>query len=252
MIRRYVITALTVGTALFASSGTAFAAPPTNAMLRLQTGTLTLGTDGTGTTPALVTWTQGKSTTKGVGCCTNDISGSGAFAETTASSWPTTMHEGDGYGYEIDSYDARGTYVGTVFTDPPTYDDGFGLNGPSGFTFTGSWTTLSQPTAWGGTVAYSTRRGAAAHYHANDRAFELVMDKGPAFGQARITVTTAGKTTSTTINLHATTFRPRQIVLVRNYAEDPSEQESTITVTNLGTSGHSKVDVNAVGEVEID
>src|SRR6185437_3629663 len=50
------------------------------------TGTLTLGTDGTGTTPALVAWTQGKSTTKGVGCCTNDISGSGAFAETTASS----------------------------------------------------------------------------------------------------------------------------------------------------------------------
>lgn len=240
--------------ALLANVGGALAAAPSHAELRLKTGVLNFASDGSGRVPGVLTWTQGSSTNSGVGCCTNDVSsiGSSLFAETTSTSLPITFQEGDGYAFQIDSYDANGTYVGTAFSGPPSYDDGFGISGIGAFTFTSGWHRQSVTGSYAGVVEYSTAKNAAASITFGGRAFELIMDKGPAYGRARITISINGTATSTILNLHATTFTKRRIVLVRNYAEDPREPSPAVTITNLGTAGHSKVDVNAIGIVEID
>lgn len=228
----------------------ALAAAPSAATLRLRTGTLGLSSSGAGRAPAVLRWTQGASSTPGVGCCTNEIyDGQGAFlGQTTGGSWQLALRESSVYTFRIDAYDRRGTYVGTAFSDPPGYFDGYGISGPGAFTYTDGWHRQSLSGSWGGSVEYSTAAGATATIHLGCRAFGLVMTKGPAYGSARVTVDGA----STTINLHAATRTTRQIVLVRNYAEDPAEPSPAITITNLGTKGHSRVDVNAVEAIEID
>ena len=163
--------------------------------------------------------------------------------------WPLTLVEGDGYSFRIDAYDATGTYVGTAFSDPPGYDDGFGISGPDAFTYTGAWHTQSQAAAWGGIVEYSTAKGASATYITGDnRAFELIMQKGPTAGKVRISIDGS----ATTINLFGTTTKQRQIVYARNFPESPATSGHTLKITNLGTKGHSRVAINAVGAIETD
>jgi hypothetical protein len=254
-MRRAVIVVAVFGLSL-ASVQTALASAPSNAELRLTRGVVRLTADGSGIAPAVLTWTQGSSATAGVSCCTNDISdvNGNLLAETTGTSWPTALTSGDGYAYRIDSYDANGTYVGTAFTDPPTYFDGFYLADvmPGYGTYTGRWREQHLAGALGGLVEYSTRRGATATFAFGGRAIELVMDKGPRYGRARITLRAGSQTTTTKIDLHARRFRERRVMFARNYPESTADVSGTISITNLGTRGHPKVDINAVGGIETD
>jgi hypothetical protein len=186
-----------------------------------------------------------------VSCCTNDIADLDSIAtgETTASSWPLTLVQTDVYSFRIDAYDAKGTYVGTAFSDPPSYDDGFGIAGPDAFSYTGVWHTQTQAGAWGGTLEYSTSKGASATYISGDnRAFELIMPEGPTYGKASVSI----DGTVTTLNLHAASTKQRQIVWVRNYPESLTTSSHTVRITNLGIKGHSRVAINAVGAIETD
>jgi hypothetical protein len=241
--------ALVVGVSL-TSTSVAFAAAPSGAQLNLRTGTLALAGDGTGKAPATVVWKQGSSSTSGTGCCSNDIfdANSSLIAQTAATSTPVTLLDGSVSAYRIDSYDDDAAYVGTAFTDPPGYFDGFAVSPPNVFTYKGSWHLQKVVGAYQGTVEYSTIRGASASLTFRDRAFELIMTKGPHYGSAKVTVNGV----SQTVNLHAKTHAPRQIVLVRNYAENPAETLIRLKVTNLGTAGHPRVDINGLGAIETD
>jgi hypothetical protein len=249
---RYVAVIVSTIAMVAAAPTAALATAPSHAILRLDTGVLALAPNGTGIAPATLSWTQGASTTKGVGCCTNDVSdafSSTLLTETTRASWQTTVADGSGYSFRIDAYDADDAYVGTAFSDPPSYDDGFAISAPTLLTYKGRWHAQSQAGAWGGTIEWSSTKGAAATWQAgDDRAFELIMPKGPAYGRARISVGSA----SVTVNLHASTSKQRQIVFVRNYAESLTTPSHTVVVTNLGTHGHARVAINAIAGIETD
>ena len=91
----------------------------------------------------------------------------------------------------------------------------------------------------GGSLAYSTAAGASATFRFTGYSIGLVAYRGPNRGSAAIYVD--GVRTAT-ISLHATTYASRQIVYATHWATNGTH---TIRIVNLGTAGHSRVDVDA-------
>ena len=138
-----------IGVVTVAVVSAAFAAPasarsPSNANITFRIGsTVTEPNPGTIVAHAILTWTPGASNV-GAGCCTNDIQDASAdsfLAETMANRYPFTWNSDDPKRFEIDSYDSRGLYVGSAFTNAPTYVSPFGEADDGLGTYSGTWFT---------------------------------------------------------------------------------------------------------------
>ena len=145
--------------------------------------------------------------------------------------------------------------VGTAYRYAPRATDGAGnvsgwADGASfkmlrtqqsgrGVTYRGTWHTVSNRYASGGSLAYSTTSGASASFRFTAHSVSWVAYQGPNRGSAAVYVDGVFRAK---VNLYATAYRSKQIVFAASWTRDGTH---TIGIVNLGTHGHPRVDVDA-------
>jgi hypothetical protein len=237
-----------IGIVTVAAVSAAFAAPasarsPSNANITFQIGsTVTQVGPGTIVAHAVVTWSPGASNI-GASCCTNDVTNSlGTIdAETTANRFPFTWNSDDPERFEIDSFDSRGFYVGSAFTNAPTFVSQFGEAGDQFGTYSGAWQTQTTANALDGSLHFSTAKGASVTFSSTVRTLGWITTVGPAHGSAKVYV---DGHLAQTVSTHASSVGYRRIVFARAWFTGPQDPTHTITIVNAGTAGHSRVDVD--------
>ncbi len=230
---------------------TASARPPSHAVIRFKVPS-TIGLfdpSSTSTTAqAVISWTQGASTT-GAGCCTNKIFNDGTLVRrTSGTTFQTTVHVG---GFEIgpftiDSYDSHGKFVGSALADPGFGNDfedayindhGSDCDTP-GSGFSGSWAQLINGNHEGGGSCLSTTAGDSFTVGSGiDNAW--ITTTGPNHGSARIYID--GKYVQT-VSTYSKTTHYRRLVWAHRFG---SLGGHTITIVNAGTHGHPGIEVDA-------
>jgi beta-N-acetylhexosaminidase len=101
------------------------------------------------------------------------------------------------------------------------------------------WFTASSGAASGGRVAYSNVAGARVTFSFTGSSVAWVARRGPHLGAAAVSID--GRQPRR-INLHAPIRRHRAIVFARRWA---SQGQHTLTIVNLATDGHPRIDVDA-------
>lgn len=108
----------------------------------------------------------------------------------------------------------------------------------SSIAYSGTWGTTKTTYASGGSLKYTTRKGATATYSFTGAGAAWVAYRGPNRGSAKVYVDGVYKKT---INLYAKTYSAKQIVYAFNWA---SSGPHKIKIVALGTAGHPRVDLD--------
>jgi hypothetical protein len=109
-------------------------------------------------------------------------------------------------------------------------------------TYAGNWSTVTCACASRGAMKKTSAKGASftyTDYWNRDDHVGLVMAKGPGRGSAAVYI---DGTKIATVNTYATTTQNRVIV----YDKWMAAGTHTVRVVNLATSGHSRIDIDAV------
>ena len=225
----------------------AWALGPSHANITFATGS-TVNATATGVTAsAALVWTPGASDIHGVGCCKSDITrtttGDKLVEGTTQSRFPFLWNSDDSMRFQVDSFDNRGNYVGTAFTNAPSFVSLVGEVPDALMTYAGNWHTQTTADALDGSVHFSTAKGASATLSANVRTFAWITTVGPTHGSAQVYLD--GKLVAT-VSTHAASVGHRRIAFTRAWWGGPNDPVHTIRVVNAGTPGHSRVDVDGV------
>ena len=109
--------------------------------------------------------------------------------------------------------------------------------------YSGTWITGYTSTASGGNLRYSTARGASATYAFVGVGFSWVSYRGPNRGSAAVYVDGVYRGT---VNLLASRYVARQVVFSMNWSVNATHK---VKIVNLGTAGHSRVDLDAFVKV---
>jgi uncharacterized repeat protein (TIGR01451 family) len=141
---------------------------------------------------------------------------------------------GHAYQYRVNATDCVGNTspykTGTALTDGADDD------GSAAISYSGSWTTMSDGSAWGGGLHSSTTSGASFTYTATGTNIAWVGTKGPDHGSADVFVD--GKLVKT-VNTNASKASERQTLYQKSFKKGGTH---TLTVVNDGTAGHSRID----------
>jgi hypothetical protein len=230
---------------LGALAAPAWALAPSHANITFASGSTVTETTTGVTASAVLIWRQGASDVGGVGCCTSDVvddlAGTTLVDATAQARFPFAWASDDSKRFRVDSFDARGNYVGTAFTNAPSFVSLFGDTPDSDATYTGAWSTQTTASALGGSLHFSTAKGAAVTFSANVRTLAWVTTVGPTHGSARILVD--GRQVAT-VSTHAASVGFRRIKFARAWWGGPDDPVHTIRIVNAGTAGHSRVDVD--------
>lgn len=169
---------------------------------------------------------------------TNDGAWSGqSLATQTSTSVGQSLGFGSAYGYAVKAMDGAGNT--TAWVRGPSFEPGRIQQSNSRVTYRGTWHTVSNPYASGGSLAYSTASGASAKYMFTGYAVSWVAYRGPDRGSAAIYVD--GQYQST-VNLYSPTYHARRIVYAKHWNGNGAH---TLRIVNLRTPGHSRADVDA-------
>jgi hypothetical protein len=133
--------------------------------------------------------------------------------------------------------DARANATGWAYG--PTVRNGLYQQAARGITYTGTWGNLSTSTASGGSLRYSTARGATATFRFSGSSIAWVSTRGPGRGAAYVYI---DGVYVQTVNLYATSGHSRAIVYAQNWA---TVGVHTIRIVVAGTRGHPRVEVDA-------
>jgi hypothetical protein len=106
--------------------------------------------------------------------------------------------------------------------------------------FSSSWTTEASSAAYGGALKYATVKNASMTEKFQAFGVAWVSETGPTLGKA--TVYLDGVAIKT-VNLHATTLQPRQVVWKQGWS---TQSTHTLKIVVAGTRGHPRVDIDAV------
>jgi hypothetical protein len=93
--------------------------------------------------------------------------------------------------------------------------------------------------ASGGSLKYTTAKGAATTYSFTGSSVSWVAYRGPNRGSAAVYVDGAYKGT---VDLYAATYSPQAVVVAASWGSNGSH---TLGILCLGTAGHPRVDVDA-------
>ena len=233
----------------------AWAKAPAGGDIVIKRGTLRVSATGEATAPGLVKWTQGASETPGVDCCTNrvyryDGSGSPVF-DTAANRFSIVLSDQTNPRfYQIDSYDANGAFLGSTFAPEESYGDYFevvdDVDYPDypGWSYTGRWTQSQRSGAYGGGVTWTRTAGDSATFGPGTaHSFGLVVTKGPAFGSAAVYL---DGQPAATIDCHAATLGKRKIAFVLSPDRAGFDGGHELTIVNLATPGHPRLEIDAM------
>ncbi len=108
-----------------------------------------------------------------------------------------------------------------------------------GIAYRGTWHTVANRYATGGSIAYSTASGASASFGFTGYSVSWVAYRGPTRGSAAVYVDGVYEAK---VSLYATAYHSKQIVYAASW---PKSGTHTIRIVNLGTRGHPRVDVDA-------
>ncbi len=103
---------------------------------------------------------------------------------TPQSRFPFPWASDDSERLRVDSFDASGNYVGSAFTNAPTFVSNFGAPPDADATYAGAWSTQTTASALGGSLHFSTKKGASATFAANVRTLAWITTVGPTHGSA--------------------------------------------------------------------
>jgi hypothetical protein len=109
--------------------------------------------------------------------------------------------------------------------------------------YSAGWHRIKSEGASGGYVAYTTKKGATATFAFDGRSFMWVSPKGPTRGAANVYVDGSYRAT---INLYATSFGARRVVYRASWSATGHHE---VVIRGSGTSGHPRIDVDAVGYI---
>ena len=109
----------------------------------------------------------------------------------------------------------------------------------SSVVYSGTWKSAANRYASGGTLNYTTRKGASATYTFTGSGVAWVAYRGPDRGSARVYVDGVYKKS---ISLYAKTYSAKQVVFAFNWG---STGKRKITIVAAGTAGRPRVDVDA-------
>ena len=160
-----------------------------------------------------------------------------ALATGTSTAIDQEVSFGSTYRYVVKASDGAGNTSGWAYG--PYFKPLLTQQSGSGATYHGTWHTQSNSYASGGTLVYSTASGASATFRFAGYAVSWVAARGPTRGRAAVYVDGVYRKT---VNLNSATYHARQIVYAFHWAANGTH---TITIVNLGTDGHSRVDVDA-------
>lgn len=112
--------------------------------------------------------------------------------------------------------------------------------GNASIRYSGSWSTVSDTTAWGGVLKRSSKAGAKASLTFTGRSVAWVARTGPDRGKAVVYVNGAKVAT---VDLYASTAGTQRVVWVGSWTTSVSRK---VTIKVLGTSGRPRVEVDAL------
>jgi GH25 family lysozyme M1 (1,4-beta-N-acetylmuramidase) len=144
---------------------------------------------------------------------------------------------GYAYRYVVRATDRAGNASGWAYG--PTFKPLLTQQSSSAVAYSGTWTTVANSYASGGSLKYATSHGASATYSFTGASISWVSYRGPNRGSAYVYVDGVYKAT---VSLYATSYSSKQIVFAYNWAANGAH---TIRIVCLGTSGHPRVDVDA-------
>jgi beta-N-acetylhexosaminidase len=194
---------------------------------------------GTSTTPVRTSW----SASDGCGISSYTLErrvGSGAWATQTSglvTSLTQSLSFGSTYRYAAKATDGAGNtsswIVGAAFEPVLSQQTS------SAIAYHGTWTPVSNSYASGGTLRYSTGAGASATYTFTGMGVSWVAYRGANRGQASIYLDGVYEGT---VNMYSSIYSARQVMYAASWATSGTH---TLKIVNLGTAGHSRVDVDA-------
>jgi hypothetical protein len=244
-LRRSVIAIVGAAVCTGALAAPAWALAPSHANITFAAGSTVTETPTGVTASAVLVWRQGASEVHGVGCCRSDVlddlAGTTLVEGTPQTRFPFQWASDDAKRFRVDSFDASGNYVGSAFTNAPSFVSELGAVPDSDATYTGAWSSQTTASALGGSLHFSTRKGASATFAANVRTLAWITTVGPTHGSAQIVVD--GRQVAT-VSTHAATVGFRRVKFARAWWGGPDDPVHTIRIVNAGTSGHSRVDVD--------
>jgi len=214
------------------------AAPTAHAPVSVPYAGSTLGTS---TAPIRTSWSA--SDPCGIAAYTLErrLNGASWAVQVLSSSTSTALVQsltfGASYRYVQKATDGAGNTSGWSYG--PTFEPLLSQDSSSAVSYSAGWVRVANSLASGGSLAYSTAAGAAATFHFTGRAVSWVAALGSSRGQAKVYVDGVYRQT---VNLYSATFVARRVVFAATWSVNGSH---TIRIVNLGTAGHSRVDVDA-------
>jgi beta-N-acetylhexosaminidase len=169
------------------------------------------------------------------------VNGSSWIVQTPPGSTATAMNQslsfGSTYRYVVRATDRAGNTGGWVYG--AYFEPLLAEQTNSAVSHTGTWTTVSNSYASGGSLAYSTASGASATFTFTGYGVSWVAYRGPDRGSAAIYL---DGVYYATVNLYSAYYYAKQIVYAANWGGNGTH---TIKIVNLATPGHPRIDVDA-------
>ena len=161
-----------------------------------------------------------------------------SLAGPLSTSQGAALRFGTRYRYRVTATDgaanASAHVMGPAFRLRRAQEDG------SEIRYSGRWLRVHDDSASDAALAYSTADGARASFSFTGHSVSWVAVRGAARGKAAVYVD--GKFAAR-IDLHSSTRKAKQVVFARSFADGGSHHMS---IVNLGTAGHSRVDLDVL------
>ncbi|HEY8870372.1 MAG TPA: glycoside hydrolase family 3 N-terminal domain-containing protein [Candidatus Limnocylindrales bacterium] len=224
---------------------TKLVAPPADATLPQVAAPISrvyaLATLGSGTSPVRTYWSATDSCGISAHTLERMVNG-GAWTVQNLPSTTTTYVDqslsfGSIYRFVVKATDGAGNTSSWVYG--AYFEPLLAEQSSSAITTTGTWTTVSNSHASGGSLKYSTASGASATFKFTGYGVNWVAYRGPDRGSATIYL---DGVYYATVNLYSATYASKQIVYAANWGGNGTH---TLKIVNLATPGHPRVDMDA-------
>ena len=160
-----------------------------------------------------------------------------SLASNTAKTLTQSLLAGDTYEYRVRAQSCAGAWGGWSQGFVP-FAVAAAQEWSSAITYSGSWSRVTQSSAWAGALRRTSSGGAAATYTFTGRNVAVVGTRGPAYGSFQVVVDGVLRGT---VDAHASATASRRILFRYGW---PRAGQHTIRIMNLATAGHPRIDLD--------
>jgi hypothetical protein len=197
----------------------------------------------TSSVPVRVSWSA--TDAGGSGVASYDVARStdgGAFAtiatRLTSTTYDVTTARTHTYRFEVRGRDWAGN-VG-AWKAASTVKINVSQESSASISYSGRWTSAGNSSYSGGGLRAATTSGASATYSFTGRSVAFVSSRGPTRGSAKVYI---DGVLAATVNMNAAALSYRYVAFQKTWT---ASAKHTIKIVALGTSGHPRVDLDAI------